>query len=427
MTTLAPLSPTKEVIPSNKRTGKIAYIMSRFPKISETFILFEILEHERQGRDVGVYPLLREKQPVVHPEAERITNRAHFQPFISKQIFRANLHYFLRRPEAYIKMLAEVLGGTISNRKVFIGTLGIIPKSVRFAYLMEQQGISHVHAHFCNHPAMSALIINRLTDIPFSFTAHGSDLHKDKTMLDKKVEASTFAATVSSYNKSAMLTKCGRQANTKIHIVHCGIDPDIFKPRDHALKNGLLRILCVASFEEVKGHKYLVRACEILKSRKIDFVCDFIGEGPVRGKIEDQIKQAKLSNQIIVHGSLPRLEVAKKFKEAHVKALVSVPTTDGKREGVPVVLMEAMACELPVISSQLSGIPELVDHDKTGILVAPRDVEGIANALEKMYRDPKLSERLGKAGRQKVLKEYNLIINTERLAKLINNVTSQSI
>lgn len=408
----------KPLTPANRRPMKIAYMMSRFPKISETFILFEILEQERLGNTVEVYPLLRERQPVAHPEAVKMTERAHFHPFISLPVLFANFYFLLRRPVKYLKTLFEVLGGTLGSTNFFLGAVTYWPKSVRFAYEMQRQGIAHIHAHFCNHPALAALIIHRLTGIPFSFTAHGSDLHKDKRMLDKKVAASAFAVTISNFNKGEMLKACGDGLAEKIHIIRCGIDSEVFLPAEKKNGTAPFRIICVASYEEVKGHKYLVEACGRLRERGIDFVCDLIGDGPVRGQVAKQIADANLQDKVIIHGSRKRQEVADMVRAADVKVLASVPTAEGKREGIPVVIMEAMASGLPVISSQLSGIPELVENGRTGILVAPGDTEALAAALQKLYENPALRYRMGQAGREKVLREFNMKINVAALTDL---------
>src|SRR5437016_1216183 len=156
-----------QVPPSIDSPRKVAYIMSRFPKITETFILYEMLALEEFGVPVEIYPLLRETQPVAHPEAERLVRRAHFHPFISLAILRAQWHFIRRRPLAYFRLWAEVLGATWGSANFFLGALGIFPKAVRFAYEMARQGVTHVHVHFASHPAVAALIIHRLTGIPF--------------------------------------------------------------------------------------------------------------------------------------------------------------------------------------------------------------------------------------------------------------------
>jgi glycosyltransferase involved in cell wall biosynthesis len=376
------------------------------------------LEQERLGNSVEVYPLLRERQPVAHPEAVKMTERAHFHPFISLPIIFANLSFMLKKPLVYFKTLFEVLGGTFGSTNFFLGAMTYFPKSVRFAYEMQKLDVEHIHAHFCNHPALAALIIHRLTGIPYSFTAHGSDLHKDKRMLDKKVAASAFAVTISNFNKGEMIKACGDGMRDKIHIIRCGIDSEVFLPAEQKNGKSPFRIICVASYEEVKGHKHLVEACRRLREAGIDFVCDLIGDGPVREQVAKQIAEANLQDKVIIHGSRKRQDVADMVRAADVKVLASVPTAEGKREGIPVVIMEAMASGLPVISTQLSGIPELVDDGRTGILVAPGDAAALALALKKFYENPALRLSMGRAGREKVLREFNMKTNVAALANL---------
>lgn len=398
---------------------RVAYIMSRFPKISETFILYEMLEQERNGVAIELYPLLREKQPVAHREAEDYLQRANFHPFFSLKVLQANLHFLLRRPRRFFGTFFFVLRETWGSLNFFVGALGIFPKAVRFAYEMQRKRVTHVHAHFCNHPAVAAFIVRRLTGIPYSFTAHGSDLHVERRMLAAKVKEAAFAVTVSAFNKQVMLESCGQLAETKIHVIHCGIDPEIFVPGQRQRNDGVLRLICVASFEEVKGHTYLIAAIEQLVARGMALQCDLIGDGPQRQRIAVQIEETDLQSRVLIHGPKPRHEVVRMLRTADIKVLPSVPTVSGKREGIPVVLMEAMAMALPVISSRLSGIPELVTDGETGILVAPRDVTALAGAIERLAHDPALRRRMGCAGREKVLREFNLKKNTARLRELI--------
>src|SRR5262245_6727665 len=336
----APARPTPEV----PQAMKIAYLTSRFPKVSETFILLEIVEQERLGNQVELYPLRLERQPVMHREARRIVERAHYHPFLSLQVVGATLHFLRRRPIAYFSALKEVLVGTFGSMNFLAGALAYFPKATRFAYEMQRSDVTHLHAHFCNHPALVALFIHRLTGIPFSFTAHGSDLHKDKRMLDQKVAASAFAVTISSFNKAEILKVCGEDVRDKIHVIHCGVDLEVFRPAECEAGERPLRIICVASLEEVKGHRYLVEACRRLRHAGIDFTCDLIGDGPTRASVSDQIAEAHLLDRVIVHGSRRRDEVADMVRAADVKVLASVPTAEGKREGIPVAIMEAMAC-----------------------------------------------------------------------------------
>jgi glycosyltransferase involved in cell wall biosynthesis len=409
---------TEEKKHTGKKNFKIAYTMSRFPKLTETFILYEILALEKMGVHVELYPLIREYQKVVHPEAAKMIPRAHFHPLFSLSMYRAHWYYILHKPKAYFRVLFEMLMGTFGSFNFFMGAMGIYPKTVVMAYKMERAGIDHLHAHFANHPAVAALIINRLTGIPYSFTAHGSDLHVERKMLDKKVENSAFTVTISEFNKNVILDECGRQAHGKIEVVHCGVNPDEFKPDWQAKESRPFQIVCIASFEEVKGHIYLLQACQLLNKKGLDFECHLVGYGPLKKQIIGQVKQMGLDERIIIHPPKARPEIIQIYAQSHVKVLPSVPTKQGKREGIPVVLMEAMAMGLPVVSSQLSGIPELVENGTAGILVGPRDAKAIAAALEQLYHDHELRLKMGKAGRERVIKDFNLPKNAKQLSKL---------
>ncbi|MGH3031025.1 MAG: colanic acid biosynthesis glycosyltransferase WcaL, partial [Gaiellaceae bacterium] len=179
------------------RRLKVAYVMSRFPKLSETFILGEMLAVGEHGVEVELYPLLRERAEVVHPEAEALCECARFQPFLSLPILRSQLHFLRRSPGAYLRALSAVLRGTWGSPNFVVGALGIFPKVVHAARLMEADGVAHVHCHFSSHPAVAGFVIRRLTGIPWSFTAHGSDLHVDRHMLREKVAEAAFVVAIS--------------------------------------------------------------------------------------------------------------------------------------------------------------------------------------------------------------------------------------
>jgi glycosyltransferase involved in cell wall biosynthesis len=406
---------------------RIAYMMSRFPRITETFILFEIVELIRQGLDIRVYPLLREQDTVQHPDAEDLMARVQYLPFLSPAILGANLSYLLRRPRVYLRMLAEVVIGTFRSANFFFGTLGILPKTVRFAYLMERDGIEHIHAHFATHPALAALIIHRLTGIPFSFTAHGSDIHIDQSLLGPKIVASAFTVMISDYNQQFVLDHTRADLAPKMRIVRCGVDPDVFTERSGDRDpHAPFQILCVASFRDVKGHRYLIEACARLQERGLPFTCHLVGDGPLRATIEKQVRRLRLQDRITLHGSQSRPDVVRRMQSADVVVLPSILAPRGNREGIPVTLMEAMACGLPVVSSRLSGIPELVKHRETGLLTEPTDSVAIADALQQLAEDPTLCRSLGKAGRAWVQDAFDFRTNTTALATLFRNTRERS-
>jgi glycosyltransferase involved in cell wall biosynthesis len=402
---------------------KIAYIMSGFPKLSETYILCEMIALEKLGATVEVYPLFKpNRQAITHREAQAWIERAHYMPFVSFAILRANWHYFRSAPLHYLKLWFELLAGTLGSMNSLTGTIKIFPKVVRFAHEMERSGIDHVHAHFANHPAMAAYIIHRLTELPFSFTAHGPDLYAEGRMLAAKVKAAAVTVTVCNCNKQVIVAKCGESIRGKVHVVHCGVDPSLFSPAQRQPGTGRFQILCVGALELVKGHRYLIEACRLLKKRGVNFICHIVGEGRLRRQIQRRITSARLRGHVFLYGGASRSQVAEMFKHVDVAVLASAPTRKGEREGIPVVLMEAGASGLPVVATAGSGIAELVENGKTGLLVPRRDPTALANALETLNRDAPMRFQMGMAGREKVLDEFNLWTNAAHLLRLIEYV-----
>jgi glycosyltransferase involved in cell wall biosynthesis len=392
--------------------------MSRFPKLTETFILYEMLAVERRGVAVEVYPLQRERTSTMHPEAAPFVARARFAPFLSLGVLLAQLRFLVRRPRAYLGALFVWLRATLGSLRYFGGALAFFPKAVWFAERMQAEGITHVHAHFASHPAAAALVIRRLTGIPYSFTAHGSDLHRDRHMLREKVAEADFVVAISDYNRRVIVAECGERAAAKTIVLHCGVDTAVFEPaRRGPGDGGRLRILCTGTLHEVKGQAFLIEACRLLAARGVDFECAFVGDGPDRQRLGEQAARAGLGSRVAFLGRRTRADVVRLLGEADVLVAPSVPSRDGRREGIPVAVMEGAACGIPVVASDLSGIPELIEDGKQGRLVPPGDAVALADALEQLHADPSLRQVLGREGRAKVLSEFDLDTNAASLAQ----------
>lgn len=396
---------------------RVGYVMSRFPKITETFVLYEMKALEELGARVELFPLLHEPLGPRHAEAVAYEERAHFVPFLSWEIVRANAKRMFGSPAEYFRTWWEMVSGTLGSPKFCAGAVVYFPKCVAFAERMEALGVEHIHAHFASHPALAALVVNRLTGIPYSFTAHGSDLHVDRTMLPAKVASASFVVAVSAYNKELIATECGEHENDKIVVIHCGTDSSAFARRaddagareDHRSGDRALRIACVASLEEVKGHRFLVRACHLLAERGVDIHLDLVGDGALRADVEALVDELDLGGRVTLHGAVPRPVVGRILADADVFVLASHPTQSGRREGIPVALMEAMMSELPVVASDLSGIPELVDDGRTGYLVPSGDPEALAERLDRFVGEPALRRAFGRAGRAKVEADFDIL------------------
>ncbi len=455
----APRSP--QAVGIREKAGpRVAYIMSRFPKITETFVLYEMKALEEMGATVEVFPLLRQPPGKRHPEAAAYERRAHFMGFLSWEVLQANVRTLFREPGTYLRTWWEALAGTFGSARFFLGAVAYVPKCVAFAERMRSLEVEHLHAHFANHPALAALVVHRLTGIPYSFTAHGSDLHVERRMLPEKVAGASFVVAVSEYNRQLIAGECPREGRDKIKVIHCGTDPAAFaaeggedppgaegsviepqSPGGGAPEAGnatgpslraesgnasapSLRIACVASLEEVKGHRFLLHACRLLLDRGVDVRCDMAGGGPLGGWLEQLSADLGLSGHVRFHGPLPRPEVGRILAQADVLVLASYPTPSGKREGIPVALMEGMMSGLPVVASGLSGIPELVEDGRTGYLVPPGDPWTLAERLERLAVTPELGPSLGAAGRKKVLAEFDLRTGARLLLRQIGRQRS---
>ncbi len=404
--------------PRSQAGRTVAYVVSRFPKLTETFVLYELLALEDLGVRVELYPLLREHESVAHPEAAALVERAHYEPFVSFPILRSNARMLARRPGAYLGALWTVVRGAFGSLNYLAGGLAIFPKAVHAAAQMEAAGVEHVHCHFANHPATAGLVVHRLTGIPFSFTAHGSDLHRDRRLLQEKVSEAARVVTISDYNRRLIGEECGHELERKVSVVHCGADTELFHPRPHA-RIGTFTAVCVASFEEVKGHRYLLDACRLLAERGVELRCRLVGDGPLRAELETQVRDLGLDDVVELLGARPRPEVAEILAGADVAVCPSNFTPQGDREGIPVALMEAMATGLAVVASDISGIPELVEDGVTGLLVPPGDPQALADAVRRLHDDAGLRSRLGEAARARVEHDFDLRRNAAALAPLL--------
>jgi glycosyltransferase involved in cell wall biosynthesis len=396
--------------------------MSRFPKVSETFILNEILGLERLGLRVEVFPLKREHDTVSHPEAAALVARAHYPP-LGAGLLSAQLHWLRRRPRAYARAWARAVAGNLRSPRFLLRALVVVPEAAWFAREMERLGVRHVHAHYATHPALAAYVVHLLTGLPYSITAHAHDIYVERTMLEEKVRAAAFVVAISEYNRTLLADLYGEDVRAKTHVVRTGADLGVFapparRPRADAPERPW-SVVCVASLQDYKGHPYLIDACALLLDQGVDLRCVCVGEGEDRPQLEAQVRERGVEGRVILAGAQPRQRVAELLAGADAFVLPSVVTASGKMEGVPVALMEALAMETPVVATDISGVSEIVEDGVTGHLVPQRDAAALAGALRRLHDDPAAGEELARAGRRRVLDEFDLDRNVARLHDLL--------
>jgi colanic acid/amylovoran biosynthesis glycosyltransferase len=409
--------------------ASIAYIMSSFPTVTETFILREMIELERLGAEVIIFPLLRGRPTVRHVGVEQLLPKVFYTPFLSVTIIRANFHFMCRGPRRYLKTLFTVLRGSCGSMRTFLRAVAVFPKSVYYARLCNQISVRHIHAHFATHPTLAALIISKLTGISFSFTAHAYDIFMDQQMLEEKIQSAQFVITISDYNKRLLLHRYAKVANDKIKVIRCGIESETYSEArrrlamnrmdDEGLGLEPFTVLCVAGLHPYKGLKYLVKACHLLREQIGIFRCQIIGEGPDQLELQELIAKLELQGRVELLGAKPAEEVTSRLVRADLFVMPSILAPSGEMDGIPVALMEAMASNLPVVATRISGIPELVDDGINGLLVPPADERALADAIAKLYRNDRLRKRLGERARGKVVAEFELHDNVAKLYALI--------
>ncbi|HVR70440.1 MAG TPA: glycosyltransferase [Vicinamibacteria bacterium] len=397
----------------------VAVLLSRFPLVTETFILREVIEMERQGQPVRLVPLIREAPATVHPEALPWMRRALYTPLLSLAILAANARAVRRDPSLYARLLGRVLLGSAGSPHLFARTLALFPKCVYLAERLRQEGIAHVHAHFATHPALAALVISTLARIPYSVTVHAHDIFVRRALLPEKLEAASFVRAISRFNRDFLAARYPELAG-KIEVIHTGIDPAGYAAALPAGPAEVSTLLCVAALKPYKGLSVLVEACRRLRNDGVAFRCELVGEGPERARLQSEILRARLQDRVRLAGALPQQEVARRLADATVFVLPSVVAPDGQMEGIPVALMEAMAAGRPVVASALSGIPELVTDGESGLLVPPADVERLVDALRTLLSDPARARRMGQRGRATVEREYRLNRVVGRLLERID-------
>lgn len=396
----------------------LAVFMSRFPAVTETFILREMIELERQAERVLPVPMLRESPAVLHEAAVPWVGRAIYSPFLDRAIAAAVLRGMRRHPWKMVALLARLTAGTITRPGTLLRTLAIFPKSVWLAERLQREGVLHIHAHFATYPATMAAIVSELAPITFSITVHAHDIQVDRSLLRWKLGRARFIRSISDFNRR-FLERLYPEVRGRIEVIHVGIDPAAYPARPATPTNSEPRILTVAAHKPYKGLPVLIDACAILRAEGLSFRCTIVGDGPMRGALESRIRALGLDGSVSLAGSRPEKEVARMMSEADLFVLPSVVAPDGQMEGIPVALMEAMASARPVISTTISGIPELVDDGVGGLLVEPGDAAALAAAMRSLLDNPVRARRLGLQARQRVLRDFALADCTARLAALL--------
>ncbi len=418
---------------------KIGYLYSRYPVISQTFCDAEMLALERRGMELvigSIYPPLASLR---HEHIAALRAPIHYAPPQEiLMIWEKNAKtdrsspQRIEWPEKLVQQHEQKYGpGAKAELRA--------RNALYFADFFARNGVDHVHVHFANRAAHTALFLKEISGIPFSVTAHGQDFMKDlgsDDLLREICAAAEFVAAETDYSRDLLRQRC-RDSAAKIHRVYNGIDLERFPTPDNetarlgqgaqatVAPHQLLRILSVGRLVAFKGFEDLIDACTELARRGSDFVCEIIGDGPLRDTLQAKIERLDLSSRVNLLGSLSQKTVLEKLRAADIFALASTIDAQGATDVFPTVILEAMASARPVVSTHLAGIPELVVQGETGILISPGDSSALANALEQLLHDPDLRSRYGQAGRARIQQHFRIEQTVVPLLEMFENTVSR--
>lgn len=413
---------------------RVIYMLLHFPYLTETFVAEEIRALRAQGIDVEIVSLLAAGKGPQQQVSQSLQPYCHYAPPLHAwQLWWAQLAFQRLAPRRYWSLfLTLFIGVSATWSPVLIAKrLLIFLKAVAVAYNLRQRKVALLHAHFAWLPGAAAWICAELLDRPFTVTTHAYDLYASTDLLALVANKAAHVVTISDYNRTYLI-KHGICPPSKVSVIHCGIDltrlslPAVGEPMSRETEwqgEQTLRIISVGSLNEKKGHHYLIEACKQLKAQGLQFNCTIVGSGVKEAALLHLVERLGLQHEVKLLGALPNHEVMQLYTNYDIFVLAAAIAPNGDRDGIPVVMIEAGAHGLPIVSTEVSGIPELVQPNVTGLLVPPQDVTALADAIRRLAEEPLLRKELGRNVQALIAAEFDSFKNTQKLLNLFRHVT----
>jgi glycosyltransferase involved in cell wall biosynthesis len=394
----------------NRLAADVGYVLKVFPRLSETFVINEMLELERQGTRLHVFSLHAPPADVPHAILRQLRAEVVIVDALESPSARAC--------DAAVSALAPRLGAPAEH------LTRLLPrKYVRLALQLQAAMRTHpvdaLHAHFASRATHVSMLVSALSEVPYSFTAHAKDIYHrdvDTEVLRTAIARARLVVTVSRFNRRRLLEVAAGLPGVdhKIRRLYNGVDLTAFRVGDPP-GPGVPRLLAVGRLVEKKGFPVLIDACARLHHDGVPFACDIVGSGDWEPRLRQQIHDRGVEGVVTLRGGLPLERVADEMQRAHAVVLPCVVAADGNVDALPTVLLEAMACGRPVISTDLSGIPEIVAHEETGFVVPAGDADALARAIRAVLQDDALAARFGRAARARAERLFDLRTNVAHL------------
>jgi glycosyltransferase involved in cell wall biosynthesis len=415
MTPFAPAADLPRALPARATTPPaLGLLVKTYPKLSETFILEEILGLERLGQPLRLYALSRPTDAVSHPAVQRVQASVTYLPDAGHpehgRTALRHLRLLAAAPLRYLHTLRAAARRGRAGLRDFV-------RAGWFAGQLQDDGVTHLHTHFISTPADVAELMSALSGRPFSISAHAKDIYlSDAADLRRKMAAARFTVTCTEFNCSTLRTLAPGAA---VHRMYHGIDAGIFNPACRHPVGLVPLVLSVGRLREKKGLDTLVDACRLLHGRGVPFRCEIVGYGEEHDRLAAKIEADGLTDHVRLTGKLTRDHVIDRYARAAVYVQPSRVAADGDRDGIPNVLLEAMAVGVPVVATRVSGIPELVQHRRNGLLVEADDAAALADAIEQLIDAPALGAELATAARTTVTEHFDNDRNLRLVLQLL--------
>jgi colanic acid/amylovoran biosynthesis glycosyltransferase len=404
---------------------RIGYLATHYPAVSHTFVLREVEALRRLGVEVETFSIHRTPDSELLSEADRHAAATTFAVIGPRpSIFVAHLAAFAARPARYLQSLALALRLASPGLRGRLWGLFYFAEAIAVWRKAQRMGVHHLHAQFADGATDVALLVSHFGGVGWSWSMaiHGPVEFYDVRLnrLPEKVRRARFMLAISHFGRSQLMTIADEADWGRIHVVHCGVDLSVFAPDGGRRADGVPHLLCVGRLVHLKGHSLLIEALGELSRRGTRAVLTFVGDGPKRIELEELALDLGVADRVRFVGAVGQDAIRDIYGSADVFCLPSLA------EGLPVVLMEAMAFEVPVVSTRIMGIPELVDDGRSGLLVTPSRLDELTDALERLITDPALRARLGRAGREKVQAEFDIDRSARRLRDIFAAALSEA-
>jgi colanic acid/amylovoran biosynthesis glycosyltransferase len=392
----------------------VAYMVSRFPLVTETFVFRELnAVADRVTFPIELFALRPGRGGTVHAMATM------WLPVVrTASIARGCgelVQLTVTRPRVVMRVIRDVVSDYARDPRALVKALAVVVLAASFVPAARRARVAHIHAHFAALPAEAAWALAAFTDATYSITAHAYDLFVSTRGLDRRVGGARFVACISDYNRRFLKA---RKAGVECPLVHCGVPTRELRRPPHAPRADSTRLIMVSSFQPKKGHAVLIDALSrssALRSLRLHLV----GAGPLEPAIRNQVLASGLEGRVTFHGDQPEDAVLRIVAGSDVLVQPSVVAPDGDMDGIPNTLIEAMALGIPVVTTSLSGIPELVIDGVTGVVVRPGDPEALAAGIQRVIEDPEAARKRAAAGLAKVSAEFDIADSAATMASLL--------